>query len=206
MFSKTMKIIVVKLLLIWINALTCLAFNPIFYAGEIFDEDHVPILANRIFFVPYEKNRDAITLLENRRFVKLSECDLSQLFSNKVFDPQFMITEQAKQAREYASCLEQQATDPFFESSKDWMIKIAKEHKKFADYTDKLPPQLKPYLICAEINYKKTGNFSAYLKGDNLILHYGSLGSKVTDIEKVHFVIFVEKEIGKVIISNSIAE
>jgi hypothetical protein len=206
MFYNTKKSIVVKLLLIWISAAQCFAAKPIFIAGESFNEDHVPILSNRIFFIPDDKNSKALALLGDKDFVKLSTSDLPQLFTNKNFDSQSMIAEQAKQAREYAASLEQQASDPFFETSKDWLLETAKEHYKFADYTDKLSQNLIPYLIGAKIKYKKTGNFNSYLKGDILFLHHGSLGSTKTVTEKVPVVIFVEKEIHKVIVSTSIAK
>ena len=152
------------------------------------------------------KEAIAVKLLNGKKLAKLSAGELAQLFDNRKFDTKAMIAAQAKEANDYALQREQEAKNPFFADSKDWMIQTAKEHRKFAAYTVKLPLALQPWLVMAEGYFEGTGGFDAHLAGSVLKVHHGSLGSSQPPLRKLPVVIFLEREINAVQLSSSVAK
>ena len=184
---------------------SCHAQRPIYNYGQAFDPSLMPVLDSRIFRVPEQKESAALKLLKNKAFVKLDAKELAQLFDGKIFDTKAMIAAQAKMANDYALKREKEALDPFFSDAKHWMIKTAKDHRKLAEYTLKLPLPLQPWLVVVEGHFEDTGGFDAQLAGATLKVQHGSLGSSSSNLHKIPVVIFVEKEIKEVQITSSVA-
>ncbi len=185
----------------------CFAQQSFFEIAEVFNPDLAPVFSSRIFRVAVQKEAIAVKLLNGKKFAELSAGELALLFPNRKFDTKAMIAAQAKEANDYALQREQEAKDPFFkQKTKDWMIQTAKEHRKFAAYTMKLPATLQPWLVLAEGYFEGTGGFDAHLAGSVLKVHHGSLGSSQPPLRKLPVVIFLEREIKEVQISSSFGQ
>lgn len=171
-----------------------------------FNTADVPIYESRIFRVPDENQAQALDLLGEKDFTALSPVSLKALFPKTKFDEGQMLSAQSSAADAYAKRRESEAADPFFASSREWMLHDAKAHRDFARYTRALPRPLHPYLVKAEAYFEGTGGFFVSLKGNKLSVFHGSLGHSTPPIHKVAVVILLEREINTVTVSTSIAE
>lgn len=201
---KTLAVIVNVFVLIALLSSSCFAQRPVYHYGEAFDPNLMPVLGSRIFRVPEQKENAALKILKTKKFVKLDAKELVQLFDGKNFDTKAMIAAQAKEANDYAAKREKEAIDPFFADAKHWMIKTAKDYRKLAEHTLKLPHPLQPWLVLAEGHFEGTGSFTVHLAGSILKVTHGSLGSS-SNLHKIPVVIFVEKELQDVQTASSLA-
>jgi hypothetical protein len=176
------------------------------YPAERFDRGNVPIFDSRIFRVSDEAQSRALGLLSDRDFLPANPQILKELFGDRVFETKEMLAAQASAARKYAKKREEEAATPFFGDHRVWMAAQAKAHRELADYTEKLSPDLYPYLVKSQIYFEGTGGFTVILKDRILEVHHGSLGQSTPPKTAVVILVFLERKIDGVRISTSIAE
>lgn len=171
-----------------------------------FDKNRIPIFSSRIVHVSPGQMSASMALLGKSDFVAINLDEARKLAADEKIDPQSMLNAQALAADAYAARREKEAENPFFSSSKGWMLQEARAHRSYAAYTRTISPSLHPFLIKAKAYYVDSGVFTATLEGDHLDVHNGSLGSSTPPLQTVPIIIFVERDIMSVSSSAEIAE
>jgi hypothetical protein len=178
----------------------------IFYPAEAFDQKKIAIYRSRIFQVPAATQSQALDLLANTSFVLLSPGQLRTLFPGSTFDTTQMLANQAAAADAYSEKRENEAANPAFASSREWMSREAQAHRAYARYTRQLNGPLKPYLIAAQVYFDKTGGFNVILETNHVSVSHGSVGHSTPPIRTVPIVVFLERDVDSVSISAHVAE
>lgn len=163
-----------------------------------FDKNDIPIFSSRIVRVPLQEAPTAMALLGKADFAALTLDQAKKMAETEALDPQAMLNAQSSAADDYAAERELEAGNPFFASSKGWMLQEAKAHRDYAAYTRTLSPHLHAYLIKAKAFSFTAGVFSVKLDGDHLDVFNGALGSSMSPLQPVPIIVFVEREIASV--------
>ena len=187
-------------------ALAAIGFAQVLPDPEIFDAAHIPISDSRVFRVPDSTQDQASQFLATKDFRPASPEILTALFGARVFDTKEMLAAQTAAATAYATKREEESKNPFFGESRIWMTAHAKAHREFAAYTEKLPSDLRPYLVRGQVYFEGTGGFTVVLNGKLLEVHHSCLGHSTPEKKAVVILVFLERDIEAVKASASIAE
>jgi hypothetical protein len=182
--------------------------TPRAIASSPFRPREAPIYESRIFVVAKPLHAKAQALLGERAHLEVAPDVAAALLPEASLDPEEMLDAQEEAADAYAELQESQAADPFFASARTSLVEDAKAHRELARYTDGLAPEaLRPYLVKAEAYFEGTGALKVALKGDQLMVHHGSLGETTPPVTQPLFVVvFVEREIEHVVVSAGVAQ
>jgi hypothetical protein len=175
-------------------------------ASKGFNRNAAPIYKSRVFRVPDEAQSRALDFLGEKTFQLLGSDALAELFPERSFDTARMLMEQAAAANANAKKREREAANPFFSNQREWMDQEARAHRELANYTLALSPELKPYLVRAQVYFEGTGAFDIELNGQILSVTHGSLGHSTPPLRRIAIVVFVEREITEVDARASVAE
>jgi hypothetical protein len=182
------------------------ATTPQSITSSPFRPREAAIYESRIFVVAKPLHAKAQALLGQGELALVSADVAAALLPDASLDPEEMLDAQEEAADAYAELQESNAADPFFASARTSMVEDAKAHRELARYTDELSPEaLRPYLVKAETYSEGTGALSVALKGNQLMVHHGSLGATTPSMTQTVFVVvFVERKIEHVVVAAGV--
>ena len=173
---------------------------------ERFDPQAIPVFWSRILRIPDSAQSRALQVLNSKDFCAASPEVVRDLLGNALVDTKAMLNAQAAAAIKCADEREKAAAIPFLRESKEWMLAIAKAHRDYAAYTQKLSPELLPFLVKGQVYYEGTGGFDVVLRGKTLCVNHVSFGHKMPPMKPVAILVFLERKIDTVDISAGMAE
>jgi hypothetical protein len=186
--------------------LAVIGFAQVLSDPERFDAAHIPIFDSRVFRVSDAAQDRALQILAAKDFCPASPENLKELFGARVFDTKEMLAAQVGAATKYATKRDEESKIAFFGEHRVWMAAHAKAHREFAAYTEKLPWDLRPYLVRGQAYFEGTGGFSVVLSGKLLEVHHSCLGRSAPEKKAVAILVFLERDIEAVKVSASITE